>query len=175
MGRYFVVLDGARSGVRYVIAEVVREPTDDGNERDLSLAGNLAGSLAMILTEEELLASSAGRVALRHWRAGNDTSFGLDTLAHNFDIDEARAAGAIASLSLEEAHLLVERGRRRASELRAQTETVREQSRAVRDTLQSTLGQVQAQRSKTDALLAAIEKQMDKQAPTKRRHLRSVS
>jgi hypothetical protein len=176
MSRYFIVLDGTRSGVRYVIAEVVREPNDEGQERELSLAGNLAGSSAMILTEEELRASSGGRLALEHWRRSNDHSFVLDTMAHDLDVAERRAADPGSVVSLEEAHLLVERGRQRARELRVETDSVREHSRTIREALRGTLEKIQMERSKTQALLTAIEQQIiTEDRPRKRRHLRSVS
>jgi hypothetical protein len=177
VGRYFVVLKGARSGVLYVIAEVVREPTDDGLDRELSLAGNLAGSHAIIVTEAELRALPSGRVALEHWSSGNDTSFTLDTLAHDLDMVQLHGAmDPTKAMTVEEAHLFVEDNRRRSREMLKETGVVREKSEEVREALRETLEKVQAQRSKTAALLDEIGKQMRKpDAPTKRRHLRSVS
>lgn len=177
MGRYFVVLRGARSGVLYVIAEVVREPTDDGFDREMSLAGNLAGSHAIIVTEAELRAMPSGRVALEHWSSGNDNSFTLDTLAH--DLDMVRLHGTMdrtKAMTVEEAHLVVQDNRQRSREMLKEAGAVREKSEEIRASLREALEKVQAQRSKTAALLGEIGDQMRKHdAPAKRRHLRSVS
>jgi hypothetical protein len=177
MGRYFVVLNGTRSGVLYVVAEVIREPSDDGRDREMSLAANLAGSHAIIVTEEELRQLPSGRVALEHWRSGNDNSFVLDTLAHDFDLSQMRGpVDPSTALSLAEAHVLVEQSRQRSREMLSQADAVRERSRVRREALIETLEKVQAQRTKTAALLEAIGRQMRKQdPPAKRRHLRSVS
>jgi hypothetical protein len=160
-----------------VVAEVVREPTDDGRDREMSLAANLAGSQASIVTEDELRASPGGRLALEHWGSGNDNTFVLDTLAHDFDMAQVRvAADPITALTLDEAHVLVQQSRRRSSEMLRETEAVREKSRVRREELRKALEKVHAERSKTAALLEEIGKQMRKQGrPAKRRHLRSVS
>jgi hypothetical protein len=177
MGRYFVVLDGMNSGILYVIAEVVREPSDDGGDREMSLAGNLAGARAIIVTEEELRDVPGGRLALDHWRSGNDNSFALDTLAHDFDIAQVQGAlERFPALSVDEARLLVEHSRRRSREMLEESDVVRERSRVIRQSLKETLARVQAQRSKTAVLLDEIGSQMsDKARPARRRHLRSVS
>ena len=79
MRRYFVVLPEPVLGP-IIIAEVVRERGDDGRLRSLSLAANLAGPNAAILTREELAGTDAGRAALRRWTGGDDRAFDLDTL-----------------------------------------------------------------------------------------------
>jgi hypothetical protein len=178
MDRYFVVLNGTRSGVPYVVAEVVREPGDDGRDREMSLAGNLAGTQAIIATEGELRGLPGGRVAIERWRSGNDNSFVLDTLAHDLDPTQmpGRTEPIRPALSVGEAHLLVERSRHRSREALKEAAVVRETNRSVRESLRETLERVEAQRFKTAALLEAIGMQTHKQARhEKRRHLRSVS
>jgi len=177
MGRYFVVLNGTRSGVVYVVAEVVREPNDDGLDREMSLAGNLAGSLASIVTEDELRHMPGGRVALERWRSANDTSFVLDTIAHDFDTTRTHGdMDVVKPATLDEAHQLLEESRGRSREMLSEAAAARENSNAIRETLRATLAKVNANREKTADLLDAIGEQIGRpDPPAKRRHLRSVS
>lgn len=79
MSRYFVLL--ADSGpTPYVLAEVVREHSDDGMDRAESLAANLAGERGEIVTEVEMNGRVGGAATLTLWRDGNDDAFDLDTV-----------------------------------------------------------------------------------------------
>lgn len=65
--RYFVTVpteDGPA-----IIAELLRESFDDGAFRDSSLAANLAGPTAQILTDDELRARADGEALLQEWVA----------------------------------------------------------------------------------------------------------
>ena len=71
--RYFVVVDGIEEADGcYVLAEVVR---DLGEDKELTLAGALAGAEARIVSRTELERSIGGRRALLRWRRGDDTDF----------------------------------------------------------------------------------------------------
>src|SRR2546422_552917 len=127
MGRYFVALNGSWTRIVYVIAEVVREPNDDGYDRDLSIAANVAGSRAIIVTEEELRALPGGRVAMEHWRSGNDNSFVLDTLAQDSDMASLQEElDPRPAWTLEEAHRVVARSRQRSREMLDDSAAARE-------------------------------------------------
>jgi hypothetical protein len=72
--RYYVVCDSDHRGVdSYIVAEVVRDRM--GDDRETTLASALAGQRAHIVTREELLANSAGSLALNALEASNDEEF----------------------------------------------------------------------------------------------------
>src|SRR6266536_4915988 len=144
MARYYVVLDGVGETGPYVIAEVVREPSDTGRNRDTSLAGNLAGSDARILTDDELREIDGGRRALDRWRSGDDTLFILDTLAHDIGIAEMPIFDRSRALSVDGARLLVQTNTHRAHETWKKAEATRRKSERSRKELQRTLDQVRA-------------------------------
>jgi len=176
MSRYYVVLNGTHETAPYIIAEVVREPSDNGRYRDISLAGNLAGSGASILTEDELRAHDGGRAALVRWRAGDDTPFILDTLAHDTGLAETQFPADRPLLSIEGAQSLIEGTARRTQETLKEAQAIRRRSLSSRKKLQKTLEETRAQRSKSADLLADLASQLGTERPRpKRRHLRSVS
>lgn len=85
MSRYYVTLEGATEGSPYIIAEITREHGDDGSDRHMSLAANLAGEAATIWTREELQASRTGRSAIRRWESKDDSSFELENIVLSGD------------------------------------------------------------------------------------------
>lgn len=78
-GRYYVVLEDEH-GDPYVVAETARELSDTGSERELSLAGTLAGAASRIMTESEMDAMSGGASALSSWRERDDRTFDSENL-----------------------------------------------------------------------------------------------
>jgi hypothetical protein len=175
MGRYFVVLTNSGSLGPYVIAEVVRELGDDGRSRDVSLAANLAGPFASIMTERELCADAEGRAAMHRWRNGRDFDFHLDSIGLQLDLrpdagadDRPDRVDPVAirkrmSAVTEEAHEI-----RRASRLR-QKQILRSRRR-----LQALVEQLQATRIRCEETLRGL-KQARKPGAKPARHLRSVS
>jgi hypothetical protein len=76
--RYFVLCESGESEVdAYIVAEVVR----DGPEarRELSLAANIAGAHAEIVTRAELIRTIEGRRALEAWDARDDSAYDRHT------------------------------------------------------------------------------------------------
>jgi hypothetical protein len=74
--RHFVVLRRAEpASVPYIVAETVRDGGAEGDHRELSIAGALAGVGARILTEAELVVEAGGNEALVLWREGDDEVF----------------------------------------------------------------------------------------------------
>jgi len=178
MGRYYVVLPGQGTSDPYVIAEVVREPLDDGAHRELSLAGNLAGFSAEILTKEELLAAKGGFGALERWRAGNDNSFVLDTLWQGIGLpdppprvdDQPRK-----SIDREELRVLIDKSAKRAGEIAVEVERLRVQSESSRRQMHDRMYELRANLKVKSSLLEDINRQLNRTPKPKPRHLRSVS
>lgn len=73
MGRYYVYVPPLNGGP-YVLAELIREPFDDGEYRDTSLASAIAGPQSLVLTRDEMLEDQQRRQALACWLAGDDRS-----------------------------------------------------------------------------------------------------
>jgi hypothetical protein len=86
--RYFVLIEPFDAGIApHIIAEVVREYSDNGLVRETSVAGILAGDRCQILTEDELLANHAGSLALSAWHELDDGQFDTDTARRNEEIE----------------------------------------------------------------------------------------
>ena len=92
--RYFILFRPASEGVRpYILAEVVRETSDDGRYREWSAAAGLAGEHCEILTRNELLERSDGARALMAWETLDDRQFDVDTqrIVEQIEIAEREA------------------------------------------------------------------------------------
>lgn len=98
--RYFVYLDPALPALPYILAEVVREATDDGRFRDSSAASSLAGKRCTIVTREELMVTVAGRTALEDWDTFDDDLFDADSRRMNANLDRGEVTHPIRHLSL---------------------------------------------------------------------------
>ena len=173
-----MVLQGTGAPAPYVLAEVVREPSDDGRFREMSLAANLAGPLASILTEQELRAMDGGTTALARWRKGDDNTFALDTMAEEL-ISEGwwrPGAGSLKAMTLDEVSLLVERNRKRSVRVRANSENVRRRSAELRLQVNSRKRRDHDRRVNGMVSGATTATEGLEEQPTKRRrHLRPVS
>lgn len=77
--RYYVVCVTDSSLMRYIAAETVREHTDLGASREVSVASAVAGVRAEILTEDEIASTPEGRSLLRAWNDHDDATFDDDT------------------------------------------------------------------------------------------------
>jgi hypothetical protein len=158
VARYYVVLEGPGLSNPYVIAEVVREAVDDGRFRDTSMAGNLAGFRAVILTEDELNSLDGGSQAFERWRSGNDTTFGLDDAAQEKGIAETTDDEPGANQRVEEATAALEWITQRLNAALTDADDFRIDVRDARKELQK-----------------AIEADHSTERPPTKRHLRSVS
>ena len=76
--RYFVLCESGTSGIdAYIVAEVIRDGPDA--RRELSLAANIAGAHAEIVTRAELIRTIGGRRALESWDARDDSAYDRHT------------------------------------------------------------------------------------------------
>lgn len=89
MTRYFVLLEGSEGTDPYIVAEVVREDDQNGNDRDDSLAGNIGGDNASIHTRAELDDVPRNREALRLWDTKDDHIFEADSDRIDAAIEDA--------------------------------------------------------------------------------------
>ena len=174
MSRYYVVLEGPGLSNPYVIAEVVREDADDGRYRETSMAGNLGGFLAVIVTEEELVALDGGEAALDRWRSGNDNTYALETVAHDSGIGDIHGVPGPLQ-AVDNATSALERSIDRLNESIVDTKEFRREVRAARVKLQEAVDDAQEPPS-TD-VKSHDEKDAEREAAPQpaKRHLRSVS
>lgn len=96
--RYYVLeqADPTSGAEPYILAEVVKDRSDDGRYRDSSAASSLAGNTSRVLSREELLAEPGGAAALRAWERGDDSTYDdeIDDEIGRIDQRESREAGS---------------------------------------------------------------------------------
>jgi hypothetical protein len=91
--RYFVYYKPDTADVRpHIIAEVVRETSDDGRFREWSVAASIAGNHCEILTRDELLQRPEGVRALVAWENLDDRQYDIDTRRHLDTIEREEAS-----------------------------------------------------------------------------------
>jgi hypothetical protein len=74
--RYYVLETSEDPKVKmFIVAEVVHEIDEDSDERGTGIAGQIAGSRALILSGAEILLMGDGARVLREWDAGDDESY----------------------------------------------------------------------------------------------------
>jgi hypothetical protein len=77
--RHYVVVASDDPRIKpHIIAEVVRDFGDDGGDPRESLAGQLAGPRAKILTKGEILEMPDGSRILQDWQNGQDANFHME-------------------------------------------------------------------------------------------------
>lgn len=174
MSRYYVVLEGPGLSNPYVIAEVVREDADDGRYRETSMAGNVGGFLAMIATEEELVAMDGGTEALERWRSGNDDTYEIETVAHDRGIGDIHEVLG-PQQGVDNATSALARSIDRLNESIFDTKEFRREVRAARLRLREAVDDAR----ETPVTSAKTHEESDPDPgaapPPARRHLRSVS
>jgi hypothetical protein len=78
--RYYVLCVSDEPGVLpYILAEVVRDSLAPDDDRELSLAGTLAGPRSVVATRDELLTGGVGQAALTAWDNRDDAEFDHET------------------------------------------------------------------------------------------------
>ena len=90
--RYYVLETSEDPKVKmFIVAEVVREVDEESEDRDSGLAGQIAGSRALILSGAEILLMGEGARILREWDSGDDESFDAENerIALEPDSEEA--------------------------------------------------------------------------------------
>jgi hypothetical protein len=123
--RYFVIARGDEVIGSHIVAEVVRERSDDGRYRDVSLAGSLAGVGMSILSDVEIDAWPGGRELLARWRAGDDSRFDQRTEDLEVQADGPGFVHVVAPevpmhhwLTVKRSRALIEQARRVAGRAR---------------------------------------------------------
>jgi hypothetical protein len=172
VSRYYVVLEGPGLSNPYVIAEVVREDTDDGRYRETSMAGNVGGFLAVIVTEEELVAMDGGTVALERWRTGNDDTYATETVAHDKGIGDIHGVPGPEE-GVDNATSDLKRSVDRLNESIFDTKEFRREVREARKRLQEAVEDAREPQTNTET---HEENDAEPEPPhVPKRHLRSVS
>jgi hypothetical protein len=74
--RYYVLETSEDPKVKmYIVAEVVHEIDEKSEDRGVGIAGQIAGTRALILSGAEILVMGDGARILREWDTGDDESF----------------------------------------------------------------------------------------------------
>jgi len=74
--RYYVLETSDDPKIKmFIVAEVVHEIDENSDERKSGIAGQIAGTRALILSGAEILLMGEGARVLREWDAGDDESY----------------------------------------------------------------------------------------------------
>ena len=90
--RYYVLETSDDPKVKmFIVAEVVHEIDEKSEDRDSGIAGQIAGSRALILSGAEILVMGEGARILQEWDSGDDEHFDEENerIALNPDSEEA--------------------------------------------------------------------------------------
>ena len=90
--RYYVLETSEDPKVKmFIVAEVVREIDENSDDRAEGLAGQIAGSRALILSGAEILLMGEGARILHEWDFGDDENFDAESerIALEPDSEEA--------------------------------------------------------------------------------------
>lgn len=77
--RYYVFAPSEPGTKSHILAEVVRDESDQGEEREMSYASALSGAATFILLPDEVAADPDGAEALARWDVGDDRVFDSET------------------------------------------------------------------------------------------------
>jgi hypothetical protein len=90
--RYYVLETSEDPKVKmFIVAEVVHEIDENSDERSSGLAGQIAGTRALILSGAEILLMGEGARILQEWDVGDDESYDAESerIALEPDSEEA--------------------------------------------------------------------------------------